>query len=301
MNDVAGRSGHKLRCAVIGSGNIGTDLVFKIDRSPHLQLAMVIGIDPNSDGLRIARERGHVTSTKGIAGLGELSTPPDVVFDGSSAEAHRSHDPVLREMGVPHVLDLTPAGLGPAVYPTINSDDHLAARNLSFVSCASQATVPIVAALSGVCEIDYAETVSTLASRSAGPGTRVSVDDFTYKTTRALEDVGGARRGKSVLVLNPCEPPMIMRNTVYVESATELDEATVAQVLDEQVERLRAAVPGYRVRRHVVDDRIIRVFTEVEGAGDYLPRYAGNLDIITAAAVAVAERIATLPAREVVA
>jgi acetaldehyde dehydrogenase len=305
-----------LRAAVIGSGNIGTDLLHKLRRSPTLEVVAMAGIDPDSDGLARACALDVAVTADGVAGLMAMSVFDEVgvIFDATSAAAHRANDATLEHSGR-LIIDLTPAALGPFVVPAVNGTDVLFGgvhRNLNMVTCGGQATVPIVAALSNVTPVRYAEIVASISSRSAGPGTRANIDEFTTTTARALETVGGAGRGKAVIILNPAEPPMIMRDTVSaLVDATDhaaLDEAVTAMVAD-----VSRYVPGYRLRQHIriesvpqrdsrrrlVDDSAreadlaaVTVFLEVEGAADYLPSYAGNLDIMTAAAVRVAEQSA---------
>jgi acetaldehyde dehydrogenase len=301
-----------MKAAIIGSGNIGTDLMVKIlRRSGLLEMGAMVGIDPDSEGLRRAARMGVPTTAAGVDGLLGLDGFADigVVFDATSADAHRANWAVLEPTGV-RVLDLTPAAIGPYCVPVVNLGDHLDAPNLNLVTCGGQATVPIVAAISTVGPVAYAEIVSSIASRSAGPGTRANIDEFTETTSRALELVGGAARGKAIIVLNPAEPPMLMRNTVYALLAGEVDHAAVEAAIEAQVERVRAYVPGYRLKQraqfetfHGVDalhvpetgrfeGTRVTVFLEVTGAAHHLPAYAGNLDIMTSAAVATAERLA---------
>jgi acetaldehyde dehydrogenase len=280
-------NGTGLRVAILGSGNIATDLMYKALREPSLTVVGVAGIDPESEGLRRAAERGVPTTAKGLDGLLSMDAAPDLVFDATSARAHLEHAPRLAEGGIASI-DLTPAALGPMVIPAVNEEEHRDAPELNLVSCAGQATVPLVAAVArAVGALIYVETVSTVASKSVGPGTRQNIDEFTHKTKKALETVGGAQRGKAIVVINPAEPPMSMRNTVYAE-VEGLDEARLAHEVEQMIVRVRAYVPGYVVRGPVVDGNRVTLFNEVEGAGDFLPGYAGNLDIITAAAVRIA-------------
>jgi len=301
----------RAKVGILGSGNIGTDLMIKILRtSAGLELAAMVGVDPASEGLAQARRLGIPATDGGIddfirgPAFGEIS----IVFDATSAAAHRRHDPLLRAHGK-QVIDLTPAALGPYLVPVVNLRQHAAAANISMVSCGGQATVPVVAAVSRVAPVHYAEIVSTIASRSAGPGTRANIDEFTRTTARALEAVGGARRGKALIVLNPAEPPMIMRNTVFCLSARAAP-AELARSIEAMAAEVNSYVPGYRLKQQVQFEpfcgRIAglgefeglktSVFLEIEGAAHYLPAYAGNLDIMTSAALATAERLA---AREV--
>jgi acetaldehyde dehydrogenase len=289
-----------LRCAILGSGNIGTDLMMKIRRSDQLELAALIGIDPASDGLARARGLGVEATPDGIRWVADHPDRVDLVLDATSAHVHVRHAAVLADLGIP-VIDLTPAARGPKVIPTVNLAEHLDAPNLNMVTCGGQATTPIVAAVSRAADVRYAEMVSTVASVSAGPGTRQNIDEFTRTTARALEEIGGAAHGKAIIILNPADPPILMRNTVFCA----LPEGTNHQAVVDSVQRMVADVadyvPGYRLKTHpvieegpfdtpggAVPHRVV-VLLEVEGAGDYLPAYAGNLDIMTAAAVRVAE------------
>jgi acetaldehyde dehydrogenase len=264
--------------------------MYKILRQPSLELIGMAGIDPESEGLKRAAALGVTTTAHGLGGLlSKLEQGPDVdlVFDATSARAHLEHSPVLQERGIASI-DLTPAAVGPMVIPTVNEQEHLLAMDINLVSCAAQATVPLVAAVGrAVRRLRYAETVSTVASKSAGPGTRQNIDEFTHKTKKALETMGGAKRGKAIVILNPAEPPLVMRNTLYAE-VDGVDESRLHTEVASVVEAVRGYVPGYRVRGPVLDGGKVTLFNEVEGAGDYLPTYAGNLDIITAAAVRIA-------------
>jgi len=285
----------RLRVGIVGSGNIGSDLMLKIDRSPTLELAGVAGIDPDSDGLARAAELGHWTTSEGLARMLVEIDDLDLVFDATSASAHAEHARMLAERGI-RSLDLTPAALGPAVIPPVNLSEHLEARDMNLVTCGAQATVPIVAAISQVTPVSYAEIVSTIASRSAGPGTRQNIDEFTLSTARSLESVGGAQRGKAIILLNPADPPLVMRNAVFadVEGA---DLAAVSEAVEGTVEYVAAYVPGYRLTaKPLLREGTVTVLLEVRGAGDYLPEYAGNLDIMTSAAVRVAELLAGVEA-----
>ncbi|NEC10518.1 acetaldehyde dehydrogenase (acetylating) [Streptomyces sp. SID7909] len=309
------------KVAVIGSGNIGTDLMIKVLRlSDTLEIAAMAGIDPASDGLARARRLKVATTHEGVDGLVELDAFADVeiVFDATSAGAHRRHDEVLRALGRT-VVDLTPAALGPYVVPPVNGDAHLGAANVNMVTCGGQATIPVVAAVNAVTPVHYGEIVASISSRSAGPGTRANIDEFTETTSSAIEQVGGAARGKAIIVLNPAEPPLIMRDTVHC-LVGDCDDAAVAASVEEMVARVRAYVPGYRLKQKVQFDRVmgddplrsllpagtrsgdaarVSVFLEVEGAAHYLPAYAGNLDIMTSAALRTAERMAAHRATEV--
>lgn len=284
MND----SRHKLRVAIVGTGNIGTDLMIKIDRNPQLELVGVAGIDPDSEGLRRAIETGHTATHEGLARLLELVDEIDLVFDATSAHAHPEHARRLAERRIRSV-DLTPAALGPAIVPPVNLFEHRDALEINLVTCGAQATVPIVAAIGKVAELPYAETVSTISSSSAGPGTRANIDEFTTSTARALETIGGAREAKAIIILNPARPPMLMRNTIYAAVA-DPDRDAIENAVSSAVANVAQYVPGYRLAaRPLIADGLVTVMVEVEGAGDNLPPYAGNLDIMTSAAVRVAE------------
>ncbi len=280
----------KVKVGIIGSGNIGTDLLKKLMRSPHLEPSVMIGIDPNSDGLRMAREAGLVTFDNGIQGFVEQAELADILFDATSAKAHLHHAKVLADMGK-KVLDLTPAAVGPFVVPNVNLHEHLDKGNINMITCGGQATIPIVHAVNQVSPVHYAEIVATIASRSAGPGTRANIDEFTQTTARGLEMIGGAQKGKAIIILNPAEPPILMRNTIYcLVDKEKLDQDKITQSVMNMVKQVQAYVPGYRLRTEpLFDDNKVTVMIEVEGAGDYLPPYAGNLDIMTSAAVKVAE------------
>jgi acetaldehyde dehydrogenase len=295
--------------AVIGSGNIGTDLMMKLLRGAGaLKPLAMAGVDPGSDGLARAARLGLATTAGGVGGLIGLPCFGDVrvVFDATSAGAHAVNAAALREYDI-RLIDLTPAALGPHVVPAVNLDAHLDAADVNMVTCGGQATIPIVAAVGSVVPVAYAEIVASIASRSAGPGTRANIDEFTETTARAVETVGGARRGKAVIVLNPAEPPLIMRDTVCCLVALHGDaDARVVAAVERMVGAVAAYVPGYRLKRPVQIQPLtadvstlaagvthqVTVLLEVEGAGDYLPAYAGNLDIMTSAAVRVGERMA---------
>jgi acetaldehyde dehydrogenase len=312
----------RTKCAIIGSGNIGTDLMIKVMRlSDVLEVSVMVGIDPESDGLARARRLHVATTSDGVVGFIGLPEFPDVslIFDASSAKAHIAAVAQLGPYGK-RFIDLTPAAVGPFVVPAVNLDAHLDAQNINMVTCGGQATIPIVAAVSRVTEVAYAEIVATIASKSAGPGTRANIDEFTETTSKAIVDVGGARRGKAIIILNPAEPPMIMRDTVFCLIGDVQHERVHASIMA-MVDDVAKYVPGYRLKQEVqftpinpdepldtllpsgVERPITRVsvFLEVEGAAHYLPAYAGNLDIMTSAALRVAERVATaapvVPAR----
>lgn len=298
--------------AIVGSGNIATDLMVKVMRSSSkLEMIAMAGIDPTSDGLERARRLGVATTSDGVEGLVDLAefTDVQIVFDATSAAAHPYNDAVVRERGV-RVVDLTPAALGPYLVPVVNGADHVEVPNVNMVTCGGQATVPIVSAVSGVVPVSYAEIVSSIASRSAGPGTRANIDEFTETTSRALEVVGGAARGKAVIVLNPAEPPLLMRNTVYCLVPGDAADADIEAAVERMVSQVQAYVPGYRLKQRVQFEHFtpdtalhipetgkfwgtrVTVMLEVTGAAHYLPEYAGNLDIMTSAALATGERIA---------
>lgn len=286
----------KVPVAILGSGNIGTDLLYKLKRSDVLDPVLMVGIVPESEGLARARQMGLKTSAAGIDGLLEHADEVEIIFDATSASAHEQAAPALLKTGK-RIVDLTPAALGPYVVPPVNLRSHQDVQEVNLVTCGGQATVPIVAALSAVATVDYAEIVSTVASRSAGPGTRQNIDEFTETTARSLMTVGGAHKGKAIIVLNPAEPPILMRNTVYA-LVEKVDQDAITASVTEMVRTVQRYVPGYRLKAGpLFDDHRVTVLLEVTGAGDFLPPYAGNLDIMTAAAVRVGEEIAaTLPA-----
>ncbi|PLR87794.1 acetaldehyde dehydrogenase (acetylating) [Bacillus sp. V33-4] len=280
----------RVKVAVLGSGNIGTDLMLKLGRSEQLELTTVIGIDTDSDGLKKARELGYETVDTGIKGFLERPDLAEIVFDATSAKAHIRHAKLLREAGK-QVLDLTPAAVGPFVVPSVNINEHLNADNINLITCGGQATIPIVHAIDRVQAVEYAEIVATISSKSAGPGTRANIDEFTQTTARGIEKIGGAKKGKAIIILNPAEPPIIMRDTVHVlVEGVDVNEAAISASIREMEKQVQSYVPGYRLRQEpIFDGNRVTVFIEVEGAGDYLPKYSGNLDIMTAASVKVAE------------
>ncbi|MHC0038543.1 acetaldehyde dehydrogenase (acetylating) [Pseudoneobacillus sp. C159] len=284
----------KVKVAILGSGNIGTDLMIKLGRSELLELTAVIGIDPQSDGLRRARELGYAGVHTGIDGfLADPELEADIVFDATSAKAHVYNAKVLKEAGI-KVIDMTPAAVGPLVCAAVNLNDHLDKDNINLITCGGQATIPMVHAVNRVSPVEYAEIVATIASKSAGPGTRANIDEFTETTSRAIEVVGGAKKGKAIMILNPAEPPIMMRDTVYtlVEDGT-MNEEAIRKSIDEMVEVVQSYVPGYRLRTEpIFEGNKVTIFLEVEGAGDYLPKYSGNLDIMTSAGVKIAEAFA---------
>ena len=283
--------------AILGSGNIGTDLLYKLKRSPSLKPTVMAGIVPDSEGLARARNEGLTTTAEGIEGLLRHKDLFDIVFEATTASAHVRHAPLLKRAGK-IAIDLTPAAVGPYVIPLVNLDAHLGEPNVNLVSCGGQATVPFVHAMREVAPVEYAEIVATIASKSAGPGTRQNIDEFTYTTARGLEKIGGALRGKAIIVLNPAEPAVLMRNTIY-GLLDNCDAEKIRNSVEAMVLRVREYVPGFRlVAKPLVEDvpngkqqKKVTLFVEVEGAGDYLPKYAGNLDIMTASAVKVGEEI----------
>ena len=301
----------KVKAAIIGSGNIGTDLMVKMTKnSQNMELVAVVGIDPASEGLAMARSRGVATTAAGIDGLRAMECYGEVgiVFDATSAYTHKAHDKILRADGK-RVIDLTPAAIGPFTIPPVNMQANLDEGNVNMVTCGGQATIPMVAAVSRVAKVHYAEIVASVSSRSAGPGTRANIDEFTRTTARAIEVVGGADKGKAIIILNPADPPMIMRDTIFTLSEG-ADEETIRASVEDMVREVQTYVPGYRLKQEVQFERYgdnnkltipgrgvftgvkTSIFLEVEGAGDYLPSYSGNLDIMTAAAKATGELIA---------
>lgn len=298
----------KLKAAIVGPGNIGTDLMIKIlNGSENIELLYMVGVDPASDGLQRARDLGVTASHEGVDWLLAQDPRPDIVFEATSAGAHNANAPRYREAGI-RAIDLTPAAVGPYLCPAVNLHDLAAVENVNMITCGGQATTPIVKAVTDVVPVEYAEIVASISSQSAGPGTRANIDEFVETTASALEVVGGAKRGKAVIVLNPVEPPMLMRNTVYCSLPTEagvpgeLQDRVGASIV-EYVSRVQKYVPGYRLTAAPQFDEAredwngwarVTVLIEVRGAADYLPHFAGNLDIITAAAVATADRYAEI-------
>ncbi|MET3639625.1 acetaldehyde dehydrogenase [Prescottella equi] len=305
----------KVKVAIIGSGNIGTDLMIKVlNHSDHLEMGAMVGIDPASDGLARAASMGVPITAEGVEGLVGLPNfdEIDIVFDATSAKAHVVNDARLRPLGK-RMIDLTPAAIGPFVVPAVNGDEHIDAPNVNMVTCGGQATIPMVAAVSRVVPVAYAEIVASIASKSAGPGTRANIDEFTETTSSAIVSVGGAKRGKAIIILNPAEPPLIMRDTVFclVDAADPATHEQIRESVAKMVGDVAAYVPGYRLKQQVQIAEIpadqpvetlidggnrpthqVSIFLEVEGAGHYLPAYAGNLDIMTSAGLQIAERIA---------
>jgi acetaldehyde dehydrogenase len=302
---------NKIKVAIIGSGNIGTDLMIKVMRtSKVLEMGAFVGIDPESDGLKRAARLGVATTHEGIEGLTRMAVWPEIgiVFDATSAGAHKKNSEICNQAGKV-MIDLTPAAIGPYVIPPVNGEDHLDKMNVNMVTCGGQATIPIVAAVSKVARVHYGEIVASISSKSAGPGTRANIDEFTETTSRGIETVGGAEKGKAIIILNPAEPPMIMRDTVFTLSSGASEEEIETSIL-KMVETVQSYVPGYRLKQKVQFERFgsnnpvqipglgsfegikTSVFLEVEGAAHYLPAYAGNLDIMTSAGLKTAEKIA---------
>jgi acetaldehyde/propanal dehydrogenase len=286
----------KIRCALIGSGNIGTDLIYKIQRSEVLEPVWMVGIDPESEGLARARSMGLKTTAAGVDGLlpHVLEDNIQIAFDATSAYVHAENSRKLNELGV-MMIDLTPAAIGPLCVPPVNLLEHAnkVEMNVNMISCAGQATIPIVFAVSRIQSVAYGEIIASLSSKSIGPGTRANLDEFTYTTSNAIQVVGGARKGKALAIINPAEPPMLMRNTIYCQTDDEPDQARITESILKMIGEVQKYVPGYRlVNGPIFDGNWVAVFMEVAGLGDYLPRYAGNLDIMTAAATRTAEMFA---------
>ena len=285
---------NKVKCALIGSGNIGTDLIYKIQRSEFLEPVWMVGIDPESEGLARARDMGLKTTAEGVDGLLPYIKEDGVqiAFDATSAYVHAENSRKLNELGV-FMVDLTPAAIGPLCVPPVNLNELESTMNVNMISCAGQATIPVVHGVSRVQSVEYAEIIASLASKSIGPGTRANLDEFTYTTSNAVCKVGGARRGKALCIINPADPPMIMRNTIYCLTDDEPDQEAITQSLMDMIEQVQRYVPGYKlVNGPVFEGNKVGVFMEVAGLGDYLPTYAGNLDIMTAAACRTAEMYA---------
>jgi acetaldehyde dehydrogenase len=286
--------------AIVGSGNIGTDLAIKLLRSRRMELRWMVGVDPGSEGLALARELGVETSAAGVDWLLDRDELPTIVFEATSAQAHRAHAPRYHERGI-QAVDLTPAALGPFVVPVVNLDEHIDAPNVNMISCGGQATIPIVAAVNRVTDVPYAEIVASVSSASAGPGTRANIDEFTRTTARGVELIGGAQDGRAIVILNPAEPPITMRNTVFVAISPDADRDAIAQSITDTADAVAEYVPGYTlVAEPQFDDPLpdwnsrarVTVLLRIEGAGDFLPPHAGNLDVMTAAAATVGERLA---------
>lgn len=283
----------KIDVGIIGSGNIGSDLMMKLLRNDLLNPTHMIGIDAESRGMKMAAENGLEIIATGIDGLKDVENKPKMLFDATSAKAHEYNNKVAQELGI-QMFDLTPAAIGPFTSPTVNINDHLDKTNVNLITCGGQATTPLVAAINDVASVKYAEIVATISSASAGPGTRANIDEFTETTSKALEEVGGADKGKAIIILNPAEPPILMRDTIYaIVEEDQLDEEKIVEAIRKREKEIQAIVPGYRLRTDpIFDDNQITLFVEVEGAGDYLPVYSGNLDIMTASAVGLAEAFA---------
>jgi acetaldehyde dehydrogenase len=290
----------KASVAIVGSGNISTDLMYKLLRSKWLEPRWMVGIDPASEGLRRARDLGLETTHEGVDSLLAQAEKPDLLFEATSAYVHRAAAPRYAEAGI-RAIDLTPAAVGPPVIPPVNLREHLDAPNVNMITCGGQATIPIVYAVSRVVDVPYAEIVASVASVSAGPGTRANIDEFTKTTARGVETMGGAKRGKAIIILNPADPPLIMRDTIFCAIPEDADTDAIAKSIHDVVAEVQTYVPGYTLLNEPQFDppsmnsggrAVVTTFVEVEGAGDYLPPYAGNLDIMTAAATKVGEEIA---------
>ena len=287
----------KITAAIVGPGNIGTDLMYKLMRSEVIEPRFMVGVDPSSEGLKLAIKAGLEASSEGVDWLLSRDELPGIVFEATSAYVHVRNAPRYREAGI-HAVDLTPAARGPYVIPPVNLTEHVSEMNVNMVTCGGQATIPMVYAVSRVVPVEYAEIVATVASASAGPGTRQNIDEFTRTTSAAVMQLGGAVRGKAIIVLNPAEPPLIMRDTIYCSLPADADHDKIGQSIHDMVAEVQTYVPGYRLRGEPQFDRMddgtgrVATFIEVEGAGDYLPPYSGNLDIMTAAATKVGDEIA---------
>ena len=287
---------NKIKCALIGPGNIGTDLLYKLQRSPVLEPVWMVGIDPESEGLKRAAEMGLKTTADGVDGLlpHVKADGVQIAFDATSAYVHAENSRKLNELGV-MMIDLTPAAIGPYCVPPVNLKEHVGKKemNVNMVTCGGQATIPMVAAVSRVQPVKYGEIVATVGSKSVGPGTRKNIDEFTRTTAGAVQKVGGAKQGKAIIIINPAEPPLIMRDTVHCLTETEPDQQKITESIHAMIAEVQKYVPGYKlVNGPVFDGNRVSVFMEVEGLGDFLPKYAGNLDIMTAAAARTAEMFA---------
>ena len=292
----------KATAAIVGSGNIGTDLMYKLARSEWIEPRWMVGVDPASEGLKRAANRGLETTAEGVDWLldGLGNDKPDLVFEATSAYVHRANAPRYAALGI-QAIDLTPAAIGPYVVPSVNLHEHVEAPNVNLITCGGQATIPMVNAVSRVVPVEYAEIVATVASASASPGTRQNIDEFTHTTSSAVEVIGGAKRGKAIMVLNPADPPMIMRDTIFCSIPTDADHDAIAESINRMAADVATYVPGYRMLQEPQFDAPsqtnggmarVSIFVEVEGAGDFLPSYSGNLDIMTAAATRVGEEFA---------
>ena len=290
----------KVTAAIVGPGNIGTDLLYKLLRSDVIEPRWMIGVDPSSEGLELARQLGVESSHEGVDWLLKQDELPELIFEGTSAYVHREYAPRYAEAGI-KAIDLTPAAVGPAVIPPVNGEEHILADNVNMITCGGQATIPMVYAVSRVAPVPYAEIVASVSSASAGPGTRANIDEFTRTTSNGVMTIGGAERGKAIIILNPAEPPMIMRDTIFCGVSADADRDAISESVFQMAKSVQEYVPGYRLLQDPQFDDAsdatqgmtkVSIFVEVEGAGDYLPPYAGNLDIMTAAATRVGESIA---------
>lgn len=286
----------KIKCALIGSGNIGTDLLYKLLRSEFLEPIWMVGIDPESDGLKRAKELGLKITSEGVDGLIPQVKDDNIqiAFDATSAYVHPETSAKLIQQGI-KVIDLTPAAIGPFCVPPVNLEEHLVKNedNVNMVTCGGQATIPMVYAVSRIQEVDYGEIIATISSKSAGPGTRKNIDEFTVTTSGAIEKVGGAKKGKAIIILNPAEPPIMMRDTIHCLTKDEPNQEAITRSVQDMEKAVQSYVPGYRIKEGpVFDGKRVSIYLEVQGKGDYLPEYAGNLDIMTAAAAKTAEMFA---------
>ncbi|WP_110205394.1 acetaldehyde dehydrogenase (acetylating) [Nocardioides daejeonensis] len=290
----------KATAAIVGPGNIGTDLMYKLLRSEVIEPRWMIGVDPSSEGLKLARDKGLESTHEGVDWLLKQDELPDLIFEATSAYVHRDYAPRYQEAGI-RAVDLTPAAVGPAVIPPVNGEEHVGAWNVNMITCGGQATIPMVAAVSRVTPVSYAEIVASVSSASAGPGTRANIDEFTRTTSNGVMTIGGAERGKAIIILNPAEPPMIMRDTIFCAVEPDADRDAIAESVHRMERAVQEYVPGYRLLQEPQFDDAseatlgkvkVSIFVEVEGAGDFLPPYAGNLDIMTAAAARVGDHIA---------